>query len=146
MLVNLRSGYDLVMHAAAAMSMQWQGALDPPMVSMFSTLQGMEHSVRTAFGDSQWMFGGCGAAVRGNMPPQGFGQGNGVAPGGWVVISSPILEELQQTGHGASLPLAVSGLTVHLVGGVSLMILTWWRPQPVMTHSVWQWLPELSWA
>ena len=80
--VDLRSCYDLVVHMVVAMSMWWQGALDPPMVSMFSTLQGMEHLVCTAFSDLQWKFGGCRAAARGNKPPQGFSQDNGVALGG----------------------------------------------------------------
>ena len=57
-------------------------------------------------------------ASREIRPPQGFGQGNGVALGGWAVISSPILEGMRHSGHGASLPQAVSGGSVELVGGV----------------------------
>jgi hypothetical protein len=56
-----------------------------PILSMFITLQKMQHFIRTAFGVSSTSFTG------GDVPFQGLGQGNGAAPTGWAVVSAPII-------------------------------------------------------
>eukprot|EP00978_Attheya_sp_CCMP212_P003448 scaffold7138_cov69-Attheya_sp.AAC.6 len=69
--VDLCSCYDLIVHAAASLSMQQQGVPAPAVVCMFTTLQNMVHTVRTAFGESSQMFRGDLWALPVNPPPQG---------------------------------------------------------------------------
>ena len=114
--VDLRSCYDLVTHSAASLSMQRQGLPEQPIVCMFTSLQNMVHTVKTSFGESDRSFGGKLWAFPFSPPPQGLGQGNGAGPAIWAVVSSPVLEMLRSSGHGASFELAISRDTVQLVG------------------------------
>ena len=56
--VNLRSCYDLIVHSAASIAMQWQGMLTAPIICMFAALEQMELWVCTAFEDSEEKYGG----------------------------------------------------------------------------------------
>jgi hypothetical protein len=114
--VDLRSCYDLIVHAAASLSMQRQGVPAPSVVCMFTTLQNMVHTVRTAFGESTQQFGGNLWAIPCHPPPQGVGQGNGAGPAIWAVVSTPVLEMMRKNGHGAVFRLAISGASIKLVG------------------------------
>jgi hypothetical protein len=113
--VDLRSCYDLIVHAAASLSMQRQGVPAPSVVCMFTTLQNMVHTVRTAFGESTQHFGGDLWAIP-TTPPQGVGQGNGAGPAIWAVVSTPVLEMMRKNGHGAVFRLAIKGEDVRMVG------------------------------
>eukprot|EP00978_Attheya_sp_CCMP212_P020992 scaffold60805_cov32-Attheya_sp.AAC.1 len=55
--MDLRSNYDLVLHAAASISMQRQGMPEQPIIFMFTTLQDMTHRIKTAFGESDLTWG-----------------------------------------------------------------------------------------
>lgn len=115
--VDLRSNYDLVAHATASISLQRQGLPEPPIVCMFTTLQNMEHYIRTAYGISDATFGGDGLwAFPYDHPPQGLNQGNGAGPAIWAVVSTPVLNMLRSKGYGAAFKLALSGGTLQLVG------------------------------
>jgi hypothetical protein len=115
--VDLRSCYDLVVHAIASLSIQRQGMPEQPIVCMFTTLQNMVHTVRTAYGESENSFGSQQLWVVGlESPPQGLGQGNGAGPGIWAVVSTPVFNLLRQQGYGATFELAISGGEVKLVG------------------------------
>ena len=114
--VDLRSCYDLIAHAVASLSMQRQGVPEASVVCMFTTLQNMVHTVRTAFGDSTQTFGGDLWAIPMQPPPQGVGQGNGAGPAIWAVVSTPVLEMMRSQGHGAVFRLAISPQDVKLVG------------------------------
>ena len=114
--VDLQSCYDLIAHTPASIGMQSQHVPQPPIICMFTTLQDMVHTVRTAFGDSLASFGGDLYAVPFNPPPQGVGQGNGAGPAIWAVVSTPVLNMLRSGGHGAHFKLAISGEDVLLVG------------------------------
>jgi hypothetical protein len=61
-----------------------------PIISMFGTIQKLQHHVQTAFGDSKKFF----AANTGKVPIQGVGQGNGVGPQIWALVSTPIFNML----------------------------------------------------
>ena len=122
--VDLRSCYDLVVHSGASLAMQRMGAPEEPIVCMFTTLQGMTHTVKTIYGQSEQSFGGDLYAVQYephdfdslHQPPQGLGQGNGNGPQTWAVVSTPVLEMMRTAGHGASFKLAISGGEIRLVG------------------------------
>eukprot|EP00978_Attheya_sp_CCMP212_P000654 scaffold1295_cov57-Attheya_sp.AAC.3 len=86
--VDLCSCYDLIVHAAASLSMHRQGVPAPAVVCMFTTLQNMVHTVRTAFGESSQTFGGDLWALPVNPPPQGV-DGNTPRQGHWLRTFSP---------------------------------------------------------
>jgi hypothetical protein len=50
--------YDRVVHYVAAIAMQQQNVPDAACIYMFSTLQNLEHMVRTIYGDSEEGYGG----------------------------------------------------------------------------------------
>eukprot|EP00957_Ditylum_brightwellii_P083131 6320712-Ditylum_brightwellii.AAC.1 len=56
--IDLVSNYDLVTHSIGSLALQRVGVLNAPIFCMFTTLQDMVHSVRTAYGDSINKYGG----------------------------------------------------------------------------------------
>jgi hypothetical protein len=94
---NAKSCYDHIVHAIASLSVQQVGAPKEPIVCMFSTIQNLNHHIRTIFGDSTILFGGNLWVV----PVQGVGQGNGAGPQIWAVVSTPVLKMRRAEGHGA---------------------------------------------
>ena len=55
---DLKSCYDRIVHAFAALAMRRAGVAETATVSMFQTIQNLVHKVRTAFGDCDESFGG----------------------------------------------------------------------------------------
>jgi hypothetical protein len=79
---------------------------------MFSTLQNLEHIIRTAFGDSDDTYGG-------NlwvMPMQGVYQGNGAGPLIWAVVSSPLLNIIREEGFRNFFKTSISLQEIRFVG------------------------------
>ncbi len=68
--------------------------------------------IRTLFGNSQISTG----TELWVVLISGIGQGNGVRPQIWAVVSTPILDMLWDAGFGASFKLAISGNQVSFVG------------------------------
>jgi hypothetical protein len=90
--------YDRIVHSVASLSLQRVGAPIAPILSMFSTLQNLQHYVRTAFGDSTVALH---AAEVHPVAIQGVGQGNGAVPQVWALVSTLLLDALRQAGYGA---------------------------------------------
>jgi hypothetical protein len=88
---------------------------------MFGTIQGLQHHVRTAFGDSKEFF----AANTGNVPIQGVGQGNGAGPQIWALVSTPIFNMLREMRYGINYNLPSQTRTCCLWDLVSLMTRIW---------------------
>ena len=86
------------------MAMQRLGVAEAPIVCMFTTIQNLEHKIRTVFGDSTIGFTGALWAV----PIQGVGQGNGAGPQIWAAVSTPVLNMLRAEGHGAFFKAAIN--------------------------------------
>jgi hypothetical protein len=99
---DAKSCYDRVVHSFAILCMLRLGCPLGPILSMFITLQKMQHFIGTAFGVSSTSFTG------GDVPFQGLGQGNGAAPTGWAVVSAPIINMVRAAGFGATF---ISALT-----------------------------------
>jgi hypothetical protein len=55
---DMKSCCDRVVHYAASISMQHRKVTDMACICMFSTLQKLEHTVRTIYGDSEEGYGG----------------------------------------------------------------------------------------
>jgi hypothetical protein len=79
----------------AALAARRQGAPQGSIESMLRALQCAKHKIQTAYGVSTMHYGGCNT-----IPLQGLGQGNGFAPTGWGVISTPHISMMRTAGHG----------------------------------------------
>ena len=79
---------------------------------MLSTLQQLQHFIRTAFGDSNKSFG----PTAGLHPFQGSGQGNGASGAIWAAISTVLLNILRDDGYGAQFTTTISNELTKLVG------------------------------
>jgi hypothetical protein len=79
---------------------------------MFTTLQDMEHTVCTVYGDSQNTYGGPLWLV----PMQGIFQGNGAGPMLWAVVSTPVLKVMRNEGFGTFFRACITGNTIRFVG------------------------------
>ena len=69
---DLKSCYDRIVHVAVILSLIRAGIPLNPAISMFQTLQDCQHSIRTAFGDSEETYAG--KDIPFINSPQGIGQ------------------------------------------------------------------------
>ena len=79
---------------------------------MFQPLQYLEHTIRCAYGNSAETYG----LNRWELPMQGVYQGNGAGPIIWAVVSSPLLEILQEDGYGTFFQTFISRKPIRIVG------------------------------
>ena len=85
----------------SALSMKRSGVAGTATVTRFNTIQKLVHRVRTAFGDLDESFGG--GLWRELELIFSVGQGNGVGPTIWTIISSIFFDVLKSHGFGAIL-------------------------------------------
>jgi hypothetical protein len=104
--------YDRIVHNVASLCMQRVRVPREPIISMFGTIQELQHHVCTAFGDLEKFF----KANTGRIPIQGVGQGNGAGPQIWALVSTPIFNMLCLMGFGINLILPITQQDVLLVG------------------------------
>jgi hypothetical protein len=109
---DAKSCYDRIVHSVASLSMRRMGVEAQPIICMFTTIQNLEHYIRTVYGDSELSFTGKLWAV----PIQGVGQGNGAGPQIWAVVSTPVLNMLRHEGYGVYFRTAITGTTISFVG------------------------------
>ena len=93
---DAKSNYDRILHSMASMAMRRLGLPSQPITCMITTIQQMEHYIRTGFGDSDITMSG----VDNDVPFQGILQGNGSGPVLWLAVSTPLLEMMRTRGHG----------------------------------------------
>jgi hypothetical protein len=91
--------------------MQQQGIPESAVACMFTTLQDLTHSVRTAYGDSDLTCGGTDV-----IPMHGVMQSNGAGPAIWAVVSTPILNMLRTAKVGSFLSTPISKHSIRFVG------------------------------
>jgi len=116
---DAKSCYDRIVHAVAALSMLRQRVPKSAITCVFTTLQNLSHTIRTAYGNSDETYGGSFWVVPvtdGPGPMHGIMQGNGKGPALWAVMSSPVLSMLRAEGFGTIFKLAITGDTIHYVG------------------------------
>ena len=79
---------------------------------MLTTLQNMEHTVCTVYGDSQKSYGG-------DLwidPMQGIFQGNGAGPMLWAIVSTPVLKVMRSEGFGTFFRASICSEEIRFVG------------------------------
>jgi len=109
---DAKSCYDLFGHAQASLAMQRMGIPQALVDCMFTTLQEAAHWVRTGYGDSTTSNGGKVWLI----PIHGIGQGNGVGPAIWAVVSTPLLNILRVKGFELEYATPISGLCIRYAG------------------------------
>ncbi len=77
---------------------------------MFKTIQEMKFFLQTMYGDSKDF-----ASSMVEIETQGLGQGNGVSPAGWCVISIMILQAHGAKGHGVQFLAPISHVRQSLL-------------------------------
>ena len=93
---DARSCYDRIVHVAAYLALRRLGVPKPMIISMLITIQEMEHSIRTSFGDSSITYGG----KEWRLKPHGSVQGNGASPLIWAAISTVLFLALNEKNYG----------------------------------------------
>jgi hypothetical protein len=96
---DAKSWYNRIVHSIASLSMQRVKVPPGPIICMFSTIQCLNHYIRTIYGDSELSFTG----ELWTVPIQGMGQGNGAGPQIWALMSTSVLDLLRAEGYGAIL-------------------------------------------
>ena len=109
---DAKSCYDRIVHNFASICLQRLGAPVAPIVSMFSTIQNLNHHIRTIHGDSTISFTG----KNWNTPIHGVGQGNGAGPQIWAAVSTPLLNMVRSEGGGAQFCSSISSQSLEFVG------------------------------
>jgi hypothetical protein len=109
---NAKSCYDLIGHSQASLSMQQVGVPWVAVDCMFTTLQSAMHFVRTSYGDSVGYYIGLSFP----KPLHGIGQGNGLGPGIWAAVSSPVLNMMRSSGYGVELICPISEVKSNFSG------------------------------
>ena len=107
---DAKSCYDRIVHSVAALAMVRQGAPVSAVRSLLLTLQQAKHKIRTGFGVSVKHYG------RFRWPPlQGLGQGNGVAPTGWAVISTVLINMMRTALFGLQVSTCLSAVIISFL-------------------------------
>ena len=112
---DLVYNYNTEVHSITYMRLQRANIPKNTIRCSFTTLQNIEHSVITAFGDSENTYGGDKWAILLNPPPQVLGKGNVDDPYIWETVSTPLLECLQDSVHGSMLKCCISQDSLKLV-------------------------------
>lgn len=110
---DAKSCYDRILHSVASISMQRIGMTLAPITCMFTTLQQMQHFIRTGYGLSDKSYG---VSLKDGKPVQGSGQGNGASPTIWALISTPLLNMVRTLGFGVSLKAPLTKEETKFVG------------------------------
>jgi len=111
--VDCLTCYDSVGHPPASIACQRLGSPQSLLETTFDTIQNMQISLRTAFGDSSFAYGGSASA---DLPFQGVCQGNGAGPALWLATSIPLIETLRHHGYVSKFSCPISGRSTSLTG------------------------------
>lgn len=108
---DAKSCYDRIVHTPASLALQRMGVAGEVVSSLFKTVASMRHYVRTGLGDSISSY-----TSRG-IPFQGVGQGNGMGPCIWALVSSVLFDAMRSSGFGGTITSAISSSSLALMGG-----------------------------
>ena len=111
MAINDATGaYDQVSHPIAVLTLMSFGVPQKVGGILFETLQKARHHIKTGFGRSHAVYG------NESVPLSGVGQGNGLGPTLWALISTNLFRMTVKAGHRVHLFSAVTLTLVSLVG------------------------------
>lgn len=91
--VDAQTCYDRIAHSIASICAQRMALAIETVTALLLTIQMMRFFLRTAYGDSDRYYGGYVSANDARRSPlQGACQGNGGAPGLWLIVSSVLVK------------------------------------------------------
>ena len=104
--------YDCIDHTFAILVLMYYGIAWSIARNCFQVLQQGRHRIKTGYGLSK--------PVYGNEDPQepieGIGQGNGMGPSLWCLMSIIVIKDCKQNGHGTTIITAISRKIASLLG------------------------------
>jgi len=108
--------FDRIAHVVAILALRQLIIPRPAIMSMITTIQQMQHCIRTAFRESEQSYG----PNPSGPPPQGLIQGNGAAPAAWSAITAVLVDCMKSEGHGyeAWSPVSQQAMTLVCFGFV----------------------------
>ena len=106
---DARGCYDRINHVVAVLALMMFGVPWKVARTLFSVLKRSLHAIQTGLGTEEDMYGGLEDDIHGS------GQGNGLAPALWALISTVLISLMHQKGHGISWKSALSGVVVSLI-------------------------------
>ena len=105
-ILDAKGCYDAISHPVAVLTLMSFGVPQRVCKVLFSTLQKAKHHIKTGFGRSEAVYGDE------KVPIMGIGQGNGLGPTLWCLISTILFRMMQTAGHGVSL---ISALSLSII-------------------------------
>ena len=102
--------YDRVVHSYTSLANQSAGTPRPIIFTMPKTIQQMKFHLRTGYEDSETNY--CGSDTK---PYNGLFQGNGSAPGTWLLLKSMLLSHMKSEGHDLKITIAISNEIMNYV-------------------------------
>ena len=100
--------FDRINHTFAILVLMSFGVSAVLARSLFETLQKADHHIKTGYGRSDKAYGNNDEPE----PHQGIGQGNGLGPTLWALLSSILIKNMKRHNHGVNL---LSAMTLSLV-------------------------------
>ena len=109
---NAKGCYDRIDHYFAILTLMFYGVPWLVARTLFLVLQRASHSIKTGYGVSKSVYGNDDP----NNPMGGIGQGNGIGPSLWCLISTIIFSCCQRKGHVPSITTPLSNTMISLLG------------------------------
>ena len=107
---DARVCFDRIVHIVAILVFMSFRVSATSVRTLFGTLQKAHHRIKTGFGIFDHVYGNK------DVPIQGAGQGNGIAPTARALTSTNMFQVMDRAGHGRLAVTAISGTILSLVG------------------------------
>ena len=102
--------FDRIQHTFAILVLMYYGVAWSLATTLFEVLQKAKHKIKTGYGVSTPVYGNKESAI------SSIGQGNGLGPTLWALISSIIIKMRKAKGHGMKVATPISKQDVSLLG------------------------------
>ena len=106
---DVKGCYNRIVHTVAILVLMSFGLNHTAARILFQVLQTAEHNIKTGYGVSKTGYGET------NPPAQGSGQGNGLGPTVWALISSRMMQMMKNKGHGVNMRSSLSLAIICIV-------------------------------
>ena len=104
--------FDRIQHTFAVLVLIHYGVVWSVVTTLFEVLQKAKHKIKTGYGVSTPIYGDEETAI------SGIGQGNGLGPALWALISSIIFKMCKAWGHGMNMTTPISKHVISFMGFV----------------------------
>ena len=102
--------FDQIQHTFAVLVLMYYGVAWSVATILFEVLQKARHEIKTSYGVSAPVYGDKETAI------SGIGQGNGLGPTLWALISSIIFKMCKARGHKMNMTTAISKQEISFIG------------------------------